>query len=728
MGNTVRIRNGMENATEGDILGSASDIIKDLGVVDLAGGHLLVTQNSPLGMSVQVAGGVVYVPNSNYSILDSDTPKFYPVVCSNEVLAVDNNVSGSTRYDIVCVKIDKVIVPDPDASNVATKVVIKGTPGAGVPATPANHYKLAEIKVVNGETEITNAEITDKRTQVCFNNTLMSGFPVSILNEIKAIDTTTFDAFGVLVKTDEDNAIYFFRQGSSHVGDKGKIVAQKYNFSTQRWGTRWDVYEDINVNYDVRNVAGGIIGNKIYLFFSRYNISTSKLQDMGYIISTDSTGVLWSGYTTINTGFYWGSPYGALIDTNTLGKYLVPIYGDNGSGTYYIKFFETEDFGATWHIGDTIYSGTSSFTEACVAHLGNGNMIALMRINTGGLVYQSKSTDNGVTWSSPSITNMGEPVGVKIPWVYYSKRANSLIAIFKDRSGLCPIKIYIVNADKALTTNFAWEYVRLSDDDLNLSSDGEGGYPSMVSISDDKFLYVFYDSPRGPHSDADTYMGILNLGMLNKQDRQDGWTELIETWTYVSSKEFTVYERKDLKFELADKIRWYQSGWKYAYIVKKTYSSETNLTTITIAGDSITNNPIYLPHMSRLESPLGFPQWFSYTPDVGAGAGTFTSVSAIGKFRLVGRMCFVSASVYITTNGTAANYTMIGIPITSTSQSNLEVAYPFFGREGLVTGKALGGLVTSQRPNHIFVRDYSNAYCGDNGYQLNVSGWYEILI
>ena len=189
MGNTVRIRNGMSNATEGDILGSASDIIKDLGVVDLAGGHLLVTQNSPLGMSVQVAGGVVYVPNSNYSILDSDTPKFYPVVCSNEVLAVDNNVSGSTRYDIVCVKIDKVIVPDPDASNVATKVVIKGTPGAGVPATPANHYKLAEIKVVNGETEITNAEITDKRTQVHLNTILIPGLPSGAI--VGTTDTQT---------------------------------------------------------------------------------------------------------------------------------------------------------------------------------------------------------------------------------------------------------------------------------------------------------------------------------------------------------------------------------------------------------------------------------------------------------------------------------------------------------------------------------------------------------
>lgn len=165
MANTVRIRNGMSNATEGDILGNFGDLV-GVGVVDKANGHLLVTQDSPRGMSIQVAGGIVYVPNAGYNQLDSDTPKFYPVVCDAEALTIDNNTSGQTRNDIVCVKVDKSIFPDADASNIATKIVVKGTAGGGIPTTPANHYKLANIVVVNGETEITNAEITDTREQV----------------------------------------------------------------------------------------------------------------------------------------------------------------------------------------------------------------------------------------------------------------------------------------------------------------------------------------------------------------------------------------------------------------------------------------------------------------------------------------------------------------------------------------------------------------------------------
>ena len=575
---------------------------------------------------------------------------------------------------------------------------------------------------VKDEDNMASDSATDLPTQQsvkAYTDLINSNNSAFIQNEIKVIDTATYDSFGLLIKIDNDNAIYFFRQGTSHVGDKGKIVAQKYTFSTQTWGTRWDVYNDANANYDSRNVAGGVIGDKIYLFFTRYNISGAALQDIGYIVSTDLTGTSWGSYTAITTGFSWGSPYGALIDTNTVGKYIVPIYGDNGSGTYYVKFFETEDSGANWAVGDTIYSGASSFTETCVAHLGSGNMIALMRINAGGLVYQSKSTNDGVTWSTPSVTNMGEPSGTKVPWVYYCERSNTLVAIFKDRTGLYPIKIYTVDADLALTSNLLWEYLRWSDDSANLASSGNGGYPSIVSISDDKLMYVFYD---GTDSDVDTYMGILNLGMLSKVERQDGWRELVEIWTYVSSTTFTANGNKESRFEVGDKIKWYQSAWKYGYIVNKVYSSGTGLTTITVAGNSISNAVIYIPHVSKVESPQDFPQWFSYTPTISAGSGTFTTVSATGKFKVSGKICFVSVTITITTNGTAASFTLASLPITA----SVTPLYALFGRETLATGKMLQGQVTGSRVNDVFIRDYTNAYCGGNGYTLNVSGWYEI--
>ncbi len=170
----VRIRDGMcpdpstgdGGATEGDIRGSFSDIIDVVGVKDLAGGHCAVTENSPASLSVLVADGIVYIPNADYNELDSNEPKFYEAIIDAEAeVAIGENTSGSTRIDLICVKIDKTITPDKHASNIATLVAVAGTPGAGAPTLPDNYAKLAEVEVANGASTIVNADITNTRVQ-----------------------------------------------------------------------------------------------------------------------------------------------------------------------------------------------------------------------------------------------------------------------------------------------------------------------------------------------------------------------------------------------------------------------------------------------------------------------------------------------------------------------------------------------------------------------------------
>lgn len=158
MGHYVAIRNQMSNCQDDDLMALAYDLFgANSFIVDKD--HYEVTESSPVAMTVEVAAGRAYVYCSSLvihmrTLLDAAVTK-----------TIDSNSSGSTRIDIICIKIDTAATADADGSNVATVEVVKGTPGAGVPATPANYYKLAEVTVADGETEITDAEIADTRNE-----------------------------------------------------------------------------------------------------------------------------------------------------------------------------------------------------------------------------------------------------------------------------------------------------------------------------------------------------------------------------------------------------------------------------------------------------------------------------------------------------------------------------------------------------------------------------------
>lgn len=188
MGVNVRIRNGMTRtagaggASEGDIRGDFSDLIDTIGVADKAGGDLLVHQAASPAMTVVVDGGVGYIPNSSYDNLDSDSIKFWEAVVAgttaSRTLVIGANSSGSTRIDLVCLKIDPGLAPNPTASDVAELTVVVGTAGAGVPATPDYHLKLSEVTVANGASSILTASCADSRVQALIKSDFLPA-PVS---------------------------------------------------------------------------------------------------------------------------------------------------------------------------------------------------------------------------------------------------------------------------------------------------------------------------------------------------------------------------------------------------------------------------------------------------------------------------------------------------------------------------------------------------------------------
>lgn len=185
MGIKIRIRNGMQRntltgeggATEGDLRGSTGDIIENASSVPyVEDGHLLVHESTPPALSVVLDPGVVYIPNADFDPFDSDSIKFWEAVVDDSqtnTLTLSSNSSGQPRVDIICVNLDITEYVNNDGSNISEYVVIEGTPGAGAPAVPDNHTKVAEVTVQDGATAIYNADITDTRDQTKIRNDVL---------------------------------------------------------------------------------------------------------------------------------------------------------------------------------------------------------------------------------------------------------------------------------------------------------------------------------------------------------------------------------------------------------------------------------------------------------------------------------------------------------------------------------------------------------------------------
>lgn len=108
----------------------------------------------------------------------------------------------------------------------------------------------------------------------------------------------------------------------------------------------------------------------------------------------------------------------------------------------------------------------------------------------------------------------------------------------------------------------------------------------------------------------------------------------------------------------------------------------------------------------------------TWTPVITASTGTFTSVSAVGTYTIIGRMVFIIISVTITTVGTAAGFAVATLPFTAnTSRQVLP------GRS-VTAGKMLQGSIPSGGSNVINIVNYDATNPIAAGEVLLITGGY----
>lgn len=194
MGHYISLMNGMTNAQADDLMAMLSALLDGSSAV-VSTNDYKVTQSSPTGMSVLVGSGAgVSTPHRAALYISSANSYYLSLLDAQATLTIGSNASGSTRVDLICIKFDTGVSPDADASNIASLVVVAGTPGGGAPSTPANHYVLAQVSVASGASSISNANITDMRTFMTLNAAMNLPASVVTLTGTQTLTNKTLNA------------------------------------------------------------------------------------------------------------------------------------------------------------------------------------------------------------------------------------------------------------------------------------------------------------------------------------------------------------------------------------------------------------------------------------------------------------------------------------------------------------------------------------------------------
>ena len=135
------------------------------------------------------------------------------------------------------------------------------------------------------------------------------------------------------------------------------------------------------------------------------------------------------------------------------------------------------------------------------------------------------------------------------------------------------------------------------------------------------------------------------------QFSSDGWTPVLDTWTYASAVTITVPAGALLIYSNGDRIRLTQTTVKY-FNVRSV--ADTVLTLVPSSDYTLVNAAISEISYSKLPMPVGFPSSFNFD---GSWSG-FSSISTDScAFVVIGSVITLSLNISGTSNATTLSFT-----------------------------------------------------------------------
>ncbi len=288
-----------------------------------------------------------------------------------------------------------------------------------------------------------------------------------------------YQAFPGLCRLKNGDLLAVFYAGWGHVSRPGERIATGGAVSVCRSadnGKTWGPARTIlDTPYDDRDPAvwqcddGAVCVSAVAVDWPKYQAPYDNWCHTFTVVSTDN-GHTWSPPKEMNIGSKYD--YTVWTEPRRLknGDWLLPVYRNRGAQLN-TAFLRSMDGGHTWGSPQVLDEKADTTDEPDICQLADGSLFCAMRPEKERYMWQSRSDDNGRTWSRPT------------PLPFYGHCANLL----RTSSGVT----LLGHRDPGMTVHHSVDEAKTWAGAAMIDPCG-GAYSQMVELPDGRILIVYY--------------------------------------------------------------------------------------------------------------------------------------------------------------------------------------------------------------------------------------------
>jgi hypothetical protein len=301
-----------------------------------------------------------------------------------------------------------------------------------------------------------------------------------------------------------------YRAAADHNNANSNMRVSRSSNGGATW-THSLVWSDTNNTRDGRGLFRRSDGRLFWPYFF-----TSGASNVAKYRYSDDGGVSWSSAQDIANPFSDSLvTYGTTREL-TDGTLLMPVYGWNVGQMFRSALLQSTDNGATWTLRSTIlYDGVRHYDETAIWYYEEDDrVVAVVRSDPDQTLYQTVSTDGGMTWGAATLLGAGvSPDLLLLP-------SGGLLLTYGERASHPYAIVSRVSYDRGAT----WHTTReLFDQQAPGGLGANSGYPCCQIMADGETIFgAYYDND----SRGSTFTSVKRMTFT--EPKVTGWDNFYE--------------------------------------------------------------------------------------------------------------------------------------------------------------------------------------------------------